>query len=136
MNRNRVQVACLSSVLLAAALLAPSLPVLAQGRTGFTGLGTLGGTFSEGFGINASGQMVGSSYLPGDTDYHAFLYSGGSMRDLGTLDGTYSVGLRINASGQVTGYSKISGDTAYHAMSATYLPPLMVLEERAGRPAN
>jgi probable HAF family extracellular repeat protein len=48
-------------------------------------LGTLGGDFSFALGINASGQVVGYSYLPGNLTYHAFLYSGGVMYDLNDL---------------------------------------------------
>jgi probable HAF family extracellular repeat protein len=66
-------------------------------------LGNLGGTYSAGTGINAGGEVTGLSYLAGDLQYRAFLYSNGSMRDLGTLGGTYSQGQGINAGGEVTG---------------------------------
>ena len=65
-------------------------------------LGTLGGTFSDGIGINASGQVTGFSNTTGDAARHAFLYDG-TMHDLGTLGGTDSLGSGINASGQVIG---------------------------------
>jgi probable HAF family extracellular repeat protein len=48
-----------------------------------TDLGTLGGNFSAGYGINAPGQVTG--YSATSNAYHAFLYSNGSMQDLGTL---------------------------------------------------
>ncbi len=38
-----------------------------------TDLGTLGGDFSAGYGINASGQVVGESRLAGGGPEHAFL---------------------------------------------------------------
>ena len=41
-------------------------------------LGTLGGTDSVGYGINASGQVAGDSYTTGDAADHAFLYTSGS----------------------------------------------------------
>jgi probable HAF family extracellular repeat protein len=66
-------------------------------------LGTLGGTFSTGNGINAGGEVTGAANLAGDLQYHAFLYSNGSMRDLGTLGGTDSTGLGVNAGAEVTG---------------------------------
>ena len=58
-----------------------------------TDLGTLGGAYSDGFGINASGQVTGWSYTTGDAADHAFLYDG-TMHDLGTLGGTHSVWVR------------------------------------------
>ena len=55
-----------------------------------TDLGTLGGTNSVAYGINASGQVVGYAHTTGNAAAHAFLYSGSTMTDLGTLGGTYS----------------------------------------------
>jgi probable HAF family extracellular repeat protein len=40
-------------------------------------LGTLGGTDSEGFGINASGQVTGHSYTSGNGTDRAFLWTSG-----------------------------------------------------------
>ena len=48
-----------------------------------TDLGTLGGIGSDAYSINSSGQVTGSSYAPGDSLKHVFLYSGGEMQDLG-----------------------------------------------------
>jgi probable HAF family extracellular repeat protein len=69
-------------------------------------LGTLGGYTSSAWGINVSGQVVGSSPTA-DGNNHAFLYSGnGPMQNLDTLPGgTFSQALGINASGQVMGSS-------------------------------
>lgn len=77
-----------------------------------TDLGTLMSPESEayaiGFGINNAGQVVGSSYIQysgrGALN-HAFLYSGGAMRDLGTLGGRQSFAYAINNAGQVVGTS-------------------------------
>jgi probable HAF family extracellular repeat protein len=68
-------------------------------------LGTLGGEYSSGHAINASGQVTGGSTVRAGAaaQQHAFLYSNGAMQDLGTLGGVLSYGLAINASGQVTG---------------------------------
>jgi probable HAF family extracellular repeat protein len=68
-------------------------------------LGTLGGAHSFGWGINDSGQVVGSS-ATATGEMHAFLWTDGVMQDLGTfLGGYYSSALGINNSGQVVGYS-------------------------------
>lgn len=53
-------------------------------------LGTLGGTFSQAFGINNKGCVVGFATLTGDTALHAFLRRKGVMTDLGTLGGPNS----------------------------------------------
>src|SRR5947207_13764045 len=92
---NRI-LACLSPVILTAALLAHGAPANAQGRASFSGLGTLGGSYSIGYGVNATGQVTGYSATSGGLG-HAFLYSGSSMQDLGTLGGTSSQGNGINA---------------------------------------
>jgi len=81
-------------------------------------LGTLGGTTSGGLGVNASGQVAGSSSTAsGDT--HAFLsgVNGGSLTDLGTLGGTTSFGRGVNASGQVVGYSTTTGGGTHAFLS-------------------
>jgi probable HAF family extracellular repeat protein len=87
---------------------------------------TLGGTDSEGFAINDSGQVTGYSGTSGGAD-HAFRYtgtpgSGGAMADLGTLGGTHSYGQAINASGQVVGYSFVTLDNAIHTFFYTGTP--------------
>jgi probable HAF family extracellular repeat protein len=46
-------------------------------------LGTLGGTFSNAFGINNKGDVVGHATLKGDTALHAFLWRKEVMTDLG-----------------------------------------------------
>lgn len=71
-----------------------------------TDLGTLvGGSSSEGQGINASGEVVGYGATTGG-GAHAFLYSAGhGLADLGTLGGQYSYGYGINDAGQAVGAS-------------------------------
>jgi probable HAF family extracellular repeat protein len=94
----------------AATLLLVVLPLLAQGQVlraasskyTIQDLGTLGGTYSEAFGINASGQIVGDTATASGSG-HAFLYSGGTMFDL-NLPGTSATARAINASGQIAGY--------------------------------
>src|SRR5262249_55006441 len=63
---------------------------------------TLGGLESFATAINASGQVVGWSDLPGGKGFHAFLHDGVRMRDIGPA-GLNTVATGINASGQVVG---------------------------------
>src|SRR2546427_8139166 len=88
----------------------------AQTTWTITDLGVFpGGSISQASGINNSGQVVGSSVLPGDVN-HAFLWSSASgMQDLGTLGGTFSAAIGINDSGQVVGFSQTLGNAAVHA---------------------
>jgi probable HAF family extracellular repeat protein len=70
-----------------------------------TDLGTLGGWQSWAYGINSSGQVVGSSYTA-DNSLHAFLYSGSTMYDLTTMidppaGWTISQATAINDAGQI-----------------------------------
>ena len=69
-----------------------------------TDLGTLGGSYSEPYGVNALGQVVGVAQTP-DKYPHAFLWDDGVMTDLGTLGGSLSYALAVNERGQVVGYS-------------------------------
>jgi probable HAF family extracellular repeat protein len=61
---------------------------------------------SAGYGLNSSGQVVGTAIITGNIAYHAFLYSDGIMHDIGTLNGdpySSSTGIGINSIGQVVG---------------------------------
>jgi probable HAF family extracellular repeat protein len=77
-----------------------------------TDLGTLpGGNSSTAYGLNATGQVVVNSTLPGNAYGHVALYSNGTLTDLGDLGGDWSEGFEVNASGQVTGYAPIADGT-------------------------
>jgi probable HAF family extracellular repeat protein len=91
--------------------LALAQPALADFQV--TDLGTLGGTPSAAYAINADGQIAGISYTS-DGVRHAFLWQNGVMSDLGTFNGgAESQGLAINNSGQVVGVSDINGATLW-----------------------
>jgi probable HAF family extracellular repeat protein len=71
-------------------------------------LGTLGGHSSDAQSINASGQVVGTSYLEDESDFHGFRTSANSpinpdTDDLGWV-GTVNNGYGINDSGQAAGF--------------------------------
>jgi probable HAF family extracellular repeat protein len=85
-----------------------------------TDLGALGGPSqsSEGYAINASGQVTGMSYLSSGSTYHAFRYTPGSgMTDAGSL-GDWSIGFGINDSGTVVGAAG-ADYFFYHAFSSS-----------------
>jgi probable HAF family extracellular repeat protein len=76
-------------------------------------LGTLG-NFASGSAINASGQVVGLSYVA-ENVIHAFHYDG-AMHDLGTLGGTNAYAYGINDSGVIVGLSNFAAQNpATHA---------------------
>lgn len=116
-----------------------------------TDLGTLGGSSqgngvpcplgmsygagsSQAYGINASGQVVGSacSYAPVTpqalNNNKAFLYSGGSMIDLNSILPANSGWVleqanAINDSGQIVGFGTIDGQTHGFLLNLTALSP-------------
>jgi probable HAF family extracellular repeat protein len=67
-------------------------------------LGTLGGDSSMAWGINDSGQVVGTA-ATADREYHAFLWEDGRMTDLGALGTGKSIAYALNRHGQVVGES-------------------------------
>jgi probable HAF family extracellular repeat protein len=72
-------------------------------------LGTLGGTYSNAYGINNNGWVTGMSTLPGDTEVHTFLWRNGVMHDLGTLGGENSyAGFSPNQEGDLGGLAETS----------------------------
>ena len=94
---------------IAALVLTLMLPAICSAASyTVTDLGTLGGPQSVAYGINDSGQVVGTSAPVGFAPRHAFLYSGGVMKDLNDLvsgggSATLGIAYGINDSGQITG---------------------------------
>src|SRR5437870_351738 len=72
-------------------------------------LGTLGGSFSDAFGVNNRGEVVGFSTVSGDVSLHAFLWQNGLLTDLGILGPPdalpSSIAVAINDAGEVVGAS-------------------------------
>jgi probable HAF family extracellular repeat protein len=103
----------------------------------WTGLGTLGGGTSDGFGINDDGQAVGMSYIAAPSGFvinHAFLWTpttpgttNGRMVDLGALNSTpgddNSDAFAVNGRGVVTGESEMAVSRWYHAFVWTPASP-------------
>jgi probable HAF family extracellular repeat protein len=81
-----------------------------------TEFGTLGGDFSYANGIDNVGRIIGYSYLPGNVNYHAALFTKHGPKDLGTLGGSNSVAYALNREGQIAGLSTlVPGDANVHA---------------------
>jgi probable HAF family extracellular repeat protein/uncharacterized repeat protein (TIGR03803 family) len=64
---------------------------------------------TEAYGINNAGEVVGTGYLS-SSNFHAFLYSGGKMKDIGPAGAFQATAYAINTTGQIVGtYSLNSG---------------------------
>jgi probable HAF family extracellular repeat protein len=72
-----------------------------------TDLGTLGGTFSLGYGVNHADVVDGVATVS-DGNQHAFLWHRGHMADLGTLGGPNSIAYWLNNRNEAT----IASDTS------------------------
>jgi probable HAF family extracellular repeat protein len=101
---------CITTITLFAALAVPvQLAAQKQIHYAVTDLGTLGGTFSQAFGVNNKGSVVGYATLNGDTALHAFLWRKGVMTDLGTLAASpFSAAYSINDNDEAVGLSETS----------------------------
>jgi probable HAF family extracellular repeat protein len=76
-------------------------------------LGTLGGSFSTANGVNASGEIAGTSTAP-DGSFSAFVYEGGAMTALPRPAGaTWCHGGAINDAGAVWGTCFVSGQAIH-----------------------
>jgi probable HAF family extracellular repeat protein len=93
-------------------------------------LGTLGGDYSYASGINNRSQVVGASWIAGNSAFHGFIYSGGQMQDLNKLlvpnSGwivTEAAGIneagQIACSGHIPGATEYSGNFYLHALLLT-----------------
>jgi 6-phosphogluconolactonase len=68
-----------------------------------TDIGTLGGDFSTGAGINQHDEVVGSSNVTSGGPNHVFVYSHGSFHDVGMFEGYASQATAINDAGDIIG---------------------------------
>ena len=86
------------------------------GNTQMRDLETLGGSASEGYAINQSGQMTG--FAQNARNDRAFRFSGGTLTDVGVLLGAAlpnSYGYGINDSGHIVGTAYNASYTVAHA---------------------
>jgi probable HAF family extracellular repeat protein len=96
-----------------------------------TDLGTLGGTDCAAFGINTSGQVVGtdgSANTPPWTGNRAFVWQNGVMTDLNTLippnsGWQLSSANSINDSGQITGLGTVNGSRFVYLLNPSTTNP-------------
>ena len=77
-------------------------------------IGSLGGTFSEGYGLNDHGEVVGFSLLDGDAIEHPFLWRHGILTDLGTFGGNNGEAWEINDSGNIAGWAELHASQSHH----------------------
>jgi probable HAF family extracellular repeat protein len=103
---------------LALAIVCTVLQTVAQAQHHYSiiDIGTLGGPFpqSEGFDINESGEVAGTSYVNGDGTPHAVLFDA-NLNDLGTLGGSWSTAEGISNNGYIAGNSYMLGNMTQHA---------------------
>ena len=95
-------------------------------------LGSLGGMYSIGLGVNNSGLVSGFSHLVGNVSEHAIVGQALTLpQDLDSLGGSYSQAYSINNLGQVVGSATLLGDTVYHAFqwNGGAAPPLAALKD-------
>jgi probable HAF family extracellular repeat protein len=80
-----------------------------------TDLGTLGGWFSYGYGINNADQVVGiATALPGyASSYEAFLWTNGTMKAIGGGQSTNFTPEAINDNGWITGTLRSAAGNGY-----------------------
>ena len=107
-------VLCLA-FLLPPAVNAASHAFLWTATGGMQDLGTLGGSYCAATGINNSGQVVGYSYLPGDTVFHPFIWTArDGMVDLGLPEGVSTLqGVAINSRGHIIASSPNAQGLSY-----------------------
>jgi len=83
-----------------------------------TDLGTLGGSVSAAVSINDHGQIVGDSYVSGDTSYRGFIVDGGSLSALPGPD--FLRASAINNAGTVAGEMSVAVPDGSQIHAFTY----------------
>jgi probable HAF family extracellular repeat protein len=91
-------------------------------------LGTFGGTYSQAWGINDRGEVVGESNTSGDASTDAFLYDGSVMYDLnnvvaGASDVQFNIAQGINDAEQIVANGCYISGPLEHNCHAFLLAP-------------
>jgi probable HAF family extracellular repeat protein len=87
---------------------------------------------TEAYGINNSGEVVGTGYLS-PSNFHAFLYTGGKMTDIGPPGSLQASADAINNSGQIVGsYYLTAGGGGAFLYSSGKITTLPVPADSAG----
>jgi uncharacterized membrane protein len=87
-------------------------------------LKSLGGSFSAAYAINHDDEIVGSSYVTGNTDYHAAEWTGGSVYDL-NKQVPASSGWDLQSASAINNLEQIVGTGVYKGTPAGfYLNPV------------
>ena len=98
-----------------------TFPVDSQSRAAYSGhvtvFGSLGGDYAHANAISESGEVIGYSYVTGNTGYHATIFKKHGPQDLGTLGGDDSIAYAINNAGRIAGLSTLTpGGRNFHAV--------------------
>ncbi len=92
-------------------------------------LGTIRGSSSQAYGINSTGQIIGSSLLSGSNTSHAFLYSGTSMQDLNGLLDVSGAGYVVSNAAGIADNGYVCGTAIFGGTRhAVLLKPIAVPE--------
>ena len=90
--------------------------------SGIQGLGSLGGSRSDAYGINSSGTVVGTSFIPDRSNEQAYIWTqAGGMQNLGW--GADSVATGINNSGEIVGVVATGNNSANSLVNGTVIGP-------------
>ncbi|HET9306111.1 MAG TPA: hypothetical protein VFO46_08810 [Candidatus Sulfotelmatobacter sp.] len=93
-------------------------PFFWEKDSGMIDIGTFGGTCGAPQAFNQRGQVVGGSFLTGNSAVHPFLWDRSKqppLRDLGTFGGDNGTANWISDSGLIVGWADFPGDQIHHA---------------------
>jgi probable HAF family extracellular repeat protein len=110
----------------------PFDPFIWDKKNGMRDLGNFGGTQVNPFRLNNRGELVGALSLPGEQEWHPFLWNGEKLIDLGNLSGTYGQAAWVTEAGDVVGLSYYADGEARAVLWAHENPKIKDLGTLAG----